>query len=76
MMKRHFKVRRPLLATMTIDPERELITVRPRRSRTTYTLPLGDVAEMIVYRVEKANSGHASELAPAHGATVRRGMLR
>lgn len=66
-------------ATVTIDRASELISVRPRKRRRTYTLPLSAVAEMIVYRVIRAEVLIArKEKAAAHKADrgSRRGAAR
>jgi hypothetical protein len=42
-------------ATVTIERSRGLFTVRPLRRRRLYTLPLSDVAEMVIWRVVKAD---------------------
>lgn len=62
--KRHFKTTRGFVASVAIDLKAETITVRPCRSRETYTLPLAQVAEMIMWRVAKQDSGHAADLQP------------
>jgi hypothetical protein len=38
-------------ATVTIERERGLFSVRPLRRRRVYELPLADVAAMVVWRV-------------------------
>lgn len=42
------------LATVTIDRELQLFTVRLLRRRRTYTLPLGIVAQICAWKVTKA----------------------
>ena len=46
-------------ATVTIDRESGLFTVRPRRFRKTYTMRLSDVAETVMWRVLKAEAGES-----------------
>jgi len=41
-------------ATVTVDRQADLITVRPLRRRKAYELRLADVAEWIMWRVIKA----------------------
>ena len=41
-------------ATVEVDRSAGLITVRPLRRRTAYTLPFATVAESVVWRVVKA----------------------
>lgn len=53
-------------ATVRIDRISGLVTVRPYRRRRVYQLHLGDVAEMVVWRVTRA------ELAEAKRAKGRR----
>jgi hypothetical protein len=53
--KRRVRLQRRMRATITIDPDRELLTVRPHRSRQTYTLPLADVAEQAWLRSRRHN---------------------
>lgn len=55
MKASHFRVvallemaSRPQIATVTIDRAANLFTVRPLRRRRVYTLPLADVASMVV----------------------------
>ena len=45
---------RPVVATVTVDRERQLVLVRPLRRRRTYDLPLSAVAEFVYHRVAKA----------------------
>lgn len=41
-------------ATVTIDREgHQLLTVRPKGRRRTYTMTLSDVAELVAYRAAK-----------------------
>lgn len=54
-MSAHFRIvarlalaSRPSEGTVTIDRLAGMITVRPLRSRTTYTMPLAEVASWIV----------------------------
>lgn len=44
-------------ATVTIDRGPMLFSVRPSRRRREYTLPLKDVAEMVLWRIVKAEAG-------------------
>lgn len=41
-------------ATISIDRERGLVSVRPFRERREYTLPLQTIAEIVVVKVVKA----------------------
>ncbi len=41
-------------ATVTMDRARGLFTVRPLRRRRSFELPLSTVAEMVMWRVVKA----------------------
>jgi hypothetical protein len=41
-------------ATVTIDREAALFTVRPKRRRRVYVLPLADVAAFVVQRIIRA----------------------
>lgn len=43
-------------ATVTINRKTNVVTVRPFHRRDTYALPLSDVAEMIMWRVLKADA--------------------
>lgn len=45
---------RPQQATVTIDRGVNLFSVRPLRRRRTYTVPLADVAERVVFEIIKA----------------------
>ncbi len=45
---------RPQEGTVTIDRAAGLFTVRPLRSRRTYTLPLSTVAEIVAHRLIKS----------------------
>lgn len=75
MMRRHFKVRMPTrmrAAKLTIDPGREMVTVRFYRERQTYTLPLVTVVQMIRDRAAKADA--ISAMSPRR-SRVARGIL-
>ncbi len=54
-MVSHFKVQARIDgardACVEIDRGRQLITVRPFRRRTSYTMPLGQAAEILVWHV-------------------------
>lgn len=43
-------------ATIEVDRGAGLFTVRPLRRRQTYTLPLSTVAEMVLWRIVKAEA--------------------
>lgn len=45
-----------ITATVEVDRISGLVRVRPYRRRRTYELHLGDVAEMIAWRVAKAEA--------------------
>lgn len=49
-------------ATVTIDRGAMLFSVRPLRRRREYTLPLTDVAEMVLWRIVKAEAAAKLEL--------------
>jgi hypothetical protein len=42
-------------ATVTVDRAAHLFTVRPYRRRQTFSLPLATVAEIVVWRVVRAD---------------------
>lgn len=56
-------------ATVVIDRDAGLFSVRPLRSRKLYTLPLATVAEITVQRIIKAESAERrrSRKAGPHG---------
>lgn len=68
-MTAHFRVEGRVAgregATMEIDRERGLVTVRPMRSRETYVVTLAIAADMIVWRAAK-------DAAPTKYITKRR----
>jgi hypothetical protein len=43
-------------ATVEIDRASEILTVRPFRRRKVYTLPLSTVAEMVIWRIARAEA--------------------
>ena len=59
-------------ATVTIDRGAMLFSVRPLRRHREYTLPLTDVAEMVLWRIVKAEA--AQKLAEKKAR--RKGLLR
>lgn len=44
------------LATVTVERATGIISVRPLRRRRVYALPLATVAEMILWRIAKADA--------------------
>jgi len=62
--------------SVRIVRDTQVFEYRPLRSRTVYRLPLECVAEMVMSRCAKADSGNAADLAPRRGGSVvRRGLL-
>jgi hypothetical protein len=59
-------------ATVLIDRKLQLITVRPFRQHSSYTLPLADVAGFIVTKCIKAE---VAEAKPARKFMAKRGTL-
>lgn len=57
-------------ATVVIDPEVGLFTVRPLRQRRTYELPFSWAAEMVVQKVIKAET-----IEKRKAKKVKRGLL-
>jgi hypothetical protein len=49
-------------ATVTIDRGVGLFSVRPLRRKREYTLPLKDVAEMVLWRIVKAEANEKLKL--------------
>ena len=49
-------------ATLEIDRVAQIATVRPLRRRKTYTLPLKDVAEHILWKVARLEAAEKSKL--------------
>lgn len=47
----------PISGTVTIDRDAGLFSVRPKGRRQEYTLPLADVADMVVHRLIQAEVG-------------------
>lgn len=43
-------------ATVTIDRNADLFSVRPLRRKREYTLPLAVIAEMVIWRIVKAEA--------------------
>lgn len=78
MAKHKFKMERRFDAapgvTVTIDRASETFTVRPFRRKREYTLPLFVVAEMVWWRIVKAEA--AEKLAAKRKAKAERKKLR
>jgi hypothetical protein len=51
----HLDENHPQSGTVTVDPERMLLTVHPHRKREHYSMLLTDVASLVVSRVVKLN---------------------
>jgi len=49
-------------ATLTIDRVAQLVTVRPLRRHKTYTLPLSEVAEHILWKVARLEATEANKV--------------
>ena len=49
-------------ATLTIDRVAQIATVRPLRRHKTYTLPLSEVAEHILWKVARLEAAEKSKL--------------
>lgn len=61
---------------MTIDRARGLVSVRPLRRRREYIMPLDMVAEMICWRVTRADLAQARrEKQDARRARTRKGRV-
>ena len=58
-------------ATVEIDRDRGLFSVRPLRSRRVYTLPLATVAEIVCHRIIISDGNFHAGAAKK----VRRGLL-
>jgi hypothetical protein len=68
----HTRFNGAIKATVLIDRKNGLITVRPFRQHSAYTLPLSDVAAIIVERCIKADVQAAK---PARAFRAKRSTL-
>jgi hypothetical protein len=57
-------------ATIEIDRGAGTVTVRPTRQRTTYTLPLATVAELVLWRALKADVAVPTAVSPRRRRNV------
>jgi hypothetical protein len=64
---------RPQIATITIDRDRLLFSVRPLRRRRAYELPLATVGEMVVRRIiaHEVAEKRAAKRARRRGGRIR-----